>query len=73
MTLPLDEADVVIQAAERHGLRLMVNVQHSFDPHVRKIREVVQSGELGGLRMLHTKPPCRPLHTSRGQSERRNR
>ena len=53
MTLTLDDADVMIQAAKRHGVQLMVNVKHSFDPHIRKIREIVQSGELGRLRMLH--------------------
>ena len=53
MTLTLDDADVMIQAAKRHSVQLMVNVKHSFDPHIRKIREIVQSGELGRLRMLH--------------------
>jgi phthalate 4,5-cis-dihydrodiol dehydrogenase len=53
MTLTLDDANVMIQAAERHGVQLMVNVKHSFDPHIRQIREIVQSGELGRLRMLH--------------------
>jgi phthalate 4,5-cis-dihydrodiol dehydrogenase len=32
---------------------LLVNVKHSFDPYIRKIREMVESGELGRLRMLH--------------------
>ena len=53
MTLTLDDADVMIEAATRHGVHLMVNVKHSFDPYIRKIREIVQSGELGRLRMLH--------------------
>jgi phthalate 4,5-cis-dihydrodiol dehydrogenase len=53
MTLTLDDADLMIQAATRHGVQLMVNVKHSFDPHIRKIREIVQRGELGRLRMLH--------------------
>lgn len=53
MTLTLEDADVMIQAAEHHGVQLMVNVKHSFDPSIRKIREIVQSGELGRLRMLH--------------------
>jgi phthalate 4,5-cis-dihydrodiol dehydrogenase len=53
MTLTLEDADVMIQAAERHGRHLMVNVKHSFDPYIRKLREIVQSGELGRLRMLH--------------------
>jgi phthalate 4,5-cis-dihydrodiol dehydrogenase len=53
MTLTLEEADLMIQAAERRGVQLMVNVKHSFAPHILKIREIVQSGELGRLRMLH--------------------
>jgi phthalate 4,5-cis-dihydrodiol dehydrogenase len=53
MTLTLDDADTMIQTAERHGVQLMVNVKHSFDPHIRQIREIVRSGELGRLRMLH--------------------
>lgn len=53
MTLTLEDADVMIEAAARHGVQLVVNVKHSFDPHIRKIREIVESGELGQLRMLH--------------------
>jgi phthalate 4,5-cis-dihydrodiol dehydrogenase len=53
MTLTLADADVMIQAAKHHDVQLMVNVKHSFDPHIRKIREIVLSGELGRLRMLH--------------------
>ena len=53
MTLTLEEADVLIEAAARHGVQLMVNVKHSFDPHICKIREIVERGELGQLRMLH--------------------
>jgi phthalate 4,5-cis-dihydrodiol dehydrogenase len=53
MTLTLDDADVMIQTAKRHDVQLMVNVKHSFDPHIRQIREIVQNGELGRLRMLH--------------------
>jgi phthalate 4,5-cis-dihydrodiol dehydrogenase len=53
MTLSVDDADAMIEAATRHGLQLMVNVKHSFDPHIRQIMEIVQRGELGRLRMLH--------------------
>src|SRR5215813_6487101 len=53
MTLTLDDADVMIAAAARQGVQLLVNVKHSFDPYIVKIREIVQSGELGQLRMLH--------------------
>ena len=53
MTLTLEEADVMIQAAERNGMQLAVNVKHSFEPRVRKIREMVVNEELGELRMLN--------------------
>jgi phthalate 4,5-cis-dihydrodiol dehydrogenase len=53
MTLTLEDADVMIAAAARQGGQLLVNVKHSFDPYIVKIREIVQSGELGQLRMLH--------------------
>jgi phthalate 4,5-cis-dihydrodiol dehydrogenase len=53
MTLTLEDADVMIAAAARQGVQLLVNVKHSFDPYVVKLREIVQSGELGRLRMLH--------------------
>jgi len=53
MTLTLEEADVMIQAAERNGMQLAVNVKHSFEPRIRKIREMVVSEELGKLRMLN--------------------
>jgi phthalate 4,5-cis-dihydrodiol dehydrogenase len=53
MTLSLADADVMIEAAARHGVQLMVNVKHSFDPYVLKLRDIVASGELGKLRMLH--------------------
>ncbi len=53
MTLTLEEADVMIQAAERNGLQLAVNVKHSYEPRIWKIREMVVREELGKLRMLN--------------------
>jgi phthalate 4,5-cis-dihydrodiol dehydrogenase len=43
----------MIKAAERNGVHLAVNVKHSFEPRILKIREIVNSGELGRLQMLH--------------------
>lgn len=54
MTLTLDDAEKMIQTAERCGMQLAVNVKHSFEPRVRHIRELVTSGELGRLHMLNT-------------------
>ena len=53
MSLTLEDADTMIQAADRNGVRLAVNVKHSFEPRIQKIRELVHSGELGPLRMMH--------------------
>ena len=53
MTLTLEDAEIMIKTAERNGLQLAVNVKHSFEPRVRKIREMVVSGELGKLRMIN--------------------
>lgn len=53
MTLTLEDAEIMIKSAERNGLRLAVNVKHSYEPRVRKIREMVVSGELGKLRMIN--------------------
>lgn len=54
MAVTLDEADAMIAAADANGVLLGVNVKHSFEPRVLRIREFVRSGELGKLRMLHS-------------------
>ena len=53
MALSLDEAERMIQTAERHGVQLVVGHSHSFERPIRAIREIVRSGELGPVRMLH--------------------
>src|SRR5262249_56219825 len=53
MALNLDDADRMIQAAEARGRQLVVGHSHSFEPPIRKIREIAQSGALGRVRMLH--------------------
>jgi phthalate 4,5-cis-dihydrodiol dehydrogenase len=55
MALSLTGADAMIAAAARHGVQLVVGHSHSFEPPIRKIREIVWSGELGGLHMLHNR------------------
>ncbi|MCH9036635.1 MAG: ABC transporter permease, partial [Chloroflexi bacterium] len=46
-TLTLEDADIMIDAAERNGMQLAVNVKHSFEPRIQKVREFVRTGELG--------------------------
>jgi phthalate 4,5-cis-dihydrodiol dehydrogenase len=53
MTLTLEDAEVIIQAAQRRGVHLLVNVKHSFEPRIQKLREMVRARELGRLRMIH--------------------
>jgi len=54
MAMNLEECEAMNAAAERNGTRLLCGHTHSFDPPIRKIREIVRSGELGKLRMLHS-------------------
>ena len=54
MAMTLAECHAMNEAAEKHGVKLLCGHTHSFDPPVRKIREIVKSGELGRLRMINT-------------------
>jgi phthalate 4,5-cis-dihydrodiol dehydrogenase len=54
MALSIEECEVMNQAAEKNRVNLLCGHTHSFDPPVRKIREIVKSGELGKLRMINT-------------------
>ncbi|HEU4341396.1 MAG TPA: Gfo/Idh/MocA family oxidoreductase [Candidatus Binatia bacterium] len=54
MALSLEECEAMNEAAEKNGVNLLCGHTHSFDPPVRKMREIVRSGELGRLRMIHT-------------------
>jgi phthalate 4,5-cis-dihydrodiol dehydrogenase len=53
MALTLDDADLMIQTAARTGARLVVGHSHSFERPIRQMRDIVRSGELGRLRMMH--------------------
>ncbi len=54
MALTLKECEAMNAAAEKHGVKLLCGHTHSFDPPIRKIREIVKSGELGKLCMINT-------------------
>lgn len=53
MAVSLDDADAMVEAADRGGMLLGVNVKHSFEPRIQKLREFAKSGEFGELRMMH--------------------
>ena len=53
MALTLDDAEAMIQCAERNGRQLVVGHSHSYETPIRRIRDIVRSGRLGELRMIH--------------------
>lgn len=52
MALTLAECERMIAAARTAGTVLIVGHTHGFDPAVRTMRSVIESGELGALRMI---------------------
>lgn len=49
----LEDADRMIEAAESAGTVLMVGHSFGYEGPIKAMREVVRSGELGELRMMH--------------------
>ncbi len=54
IALSLAECDAMIAAVERAGTRLVVGYSQGFSPPVLTMREIVKSGELGRLGMIHS-------------------
>jgi phthalate 4,5-cis-dihydrodiol dehydrogenase len=52
MALSVEECRAMTQAAEAAGITLVVGPTHAFDPVVREMRRIIESGELGALRMI---------------------
>jgi phthalate 4,5-cis-dihydrodiol dehydrogenase len=70
MAMTLDEADAMIAAAEQIGVMLGVNVKHSFEPRIQRIRAFVRSGELGRLKMIQNWRYVDWLYQPRTRAER---
>lgn len=54
MAMTIEESDQIIVEAERLGLVVVVCSPHSFAPPTTAILELLDSGELGQLRMINT-------------------
>jgi phthalate 4,5-cis-dihydrodiol dehydrogenase len=54
MTIEIPGSIAMIEAAEKAGVLLGVNVKHSFEPRVQKMREFVRSQEFGPLRLINS-------------------
>lgn len=53
LAISLEEADQMIETAEKNGVRLIVGHSHSFEPPIQKMKEIIDSGELGRVFMIH--------------------
>lgn len=54
MALTLAECDAMVDAADRHGVHLLVGRgSHGFDPPILKMRQLIASGRLGRLGMVN--------------------
>lgn len=66
MAISLSEASRVIEAAERHGVQLLCGGSRSSSAVVRKMRQVIVSGDLGRLHAMTTWSAEVPLTETRG-------
>jgi len=48
----LKDAQEIVEAAEKHGVKLMVGHIERFNPAVKKLKEIVDTGKLGKLLLL---------------------
>jgi phthalate 4,5-cis-dihydrodiol dehydrogenase len=53
LAVSVEEADLLIQAAEQAGIHIIVGHSFSFEPPIRKIREIIEKGTLGNVRMIN--------------------
>ncbi len=49
MALDIRQAEEMVEACEKNGVKLVAGHTQSFQPHVRLMRQIVASGELGQL------------------------
>jgi phthalate 4,5-cis-dihydrodiol dehydrogenase len=54
MALTIEDAERVVRAVERNGVRLLVGHSQSLDIGILKMAEIVRQGDLGRPLMLHT-------------------
>ena len=53
MAISLQEAKTMISAAEQSQIKLICGHTQSFGPHIRTMRRIIRSGELGKLCAMH--------------------
>jgi phthalate 4,5-cis-dihydrodiol dehydrogenase len=53
MAISLAEAEKMIETAEKNKVKLLCGHTQSYGPHIRTMRKIIRSGELGRLCALH--------------------
>lgn len=53
MAVSLAEAEKMIEAAEKNKIKLLCGHTQSYGPHIRTMRRIIHSGEIGELCALH--------------------
>src|SRR3954454_12856231 len=54
MAIGVEQAQAMVDAAERAGVKLLVGHSHSYDLPIQRMRQIIVSGALGRVRMIHT-------------------
>jgi len=54
LALTLRGCDEIIEAAERHGVKLVYGHSRIYDPPVKKMAEIVRSGQIGRVIQINT-------------------
>lgn len=54
MATNIEQAGMMIAAAEQAGVRLVVGHSHSYDLPIKRMRELIAGGTLGRVRMVNT-------------------
>ncbi len=54
LSLSLEDCAAMIAATDKAGVKLLAGHTHSFDAPIRKMREIIRSGEIGDVLMINT-------------------
>lgn len=53
LAITLEEGERMVEAADRASVHLITGPSHSFDAPVLKAREIIESNDVGAVRMIH--------------------
>lgn len=54
MAMTLEECDAILSAVRRYNVHFVQGHTHAYDPAIRAMRRIVESGRLGRVRMITT-------------------